>query len=241
MLFQQRLLNGWRRALPGLLLFPMCAFPATITVDGAAPIVGAAPLAFAGVDAGTGYAYDGVIKVGAACAVGGGIVGFMMLDVCLTDFAVNRPLGAAVGGNLTFTFSESFPGPLPAGAAADIIIGSFTAGVGAGDTLRWQGFANGVAIAPPPGAIVRVDPPLAFAPGLHGPLFIGATPAGGALVLSGSLTVNLAVLDGVTLPNSAEVAFEAIPEPCTFQFIGIGGLCLVGKWLRRRSLGAPVA
>jgi hypothetical protein len=222
------------RALVSLFLFPLCAFPGMVTITiGGVPIGGISPFIFAGANPATGYNYSGTVDDGPLCGSGGGNVGFMNIDLCLTDFTVNGSNGN--GGDLTFTFSEPFPGPLPAGFAADVITGNWLVpgmGPGLADTITWQGQAGNprlANIAPPAGAIVKVDPALIV--GVHGGLPIGATLAGGALVLQGTLTVNLKVRDGVMLPDSAEVSFSA-PEPSTLELLSAGALCLALIWLR---------
>lgn len=219
-------------ALASVMLLPFCAFSNPVLKVGGVAVALGAGGAFAGVDAGTGYGYAGNILEGAACA-GGGVVGVQGDDICLTNFNVNG--GNGVGGALAFDFMDVFaalPGPPPAGYfASDVMNGGWLPPLPPNaDTIDFVGKAGA-----PPAVIPRGVPPCpVVAPAAircNGGQ-VGILP-GMAFTLEGIVTVTLIGVDGVNLPNSAEV-YAFAPEPGALELLSVAALCLVPLWIHRR-------
>ncbi|RZI84103.1 MAG: hypothetical protein EOP38_10240 [Rubrivivax sp.] len=176
-----------------------------------------------------GYTVSGTVNLGAGGALGA--LGASIVN--LTKFTATRIAvpGGGPAGPLVIEFGHDFAGPGGAQFAADRIAGS-TTHAGAVN-IQWQGFVNGVAIAPPagpkvlafgaPAGGVNVDP----VNGAHGVMGV-PPPAGPPWRLKGALTVSLgAVGDVLALPNSAEVAVGPIDEPSGQALLAVGVMLVI--------------
>jgi hypothetical protein len=206
-----------------------------------------------------GFIFDlvtGYDVLGLVLPAGGGALatlgpGIPFADIVnLTNFGIVRPAGA--GGVLTVTFEDTFAGPAPPvnAAFAIIALAENAAGLpilaGTDQLVSYQGFVNGVPIAPAIGPFG--NPAVAAggsaqygvagaALGAFGGPFAGPAP----WILKGVLKVSLgAVNDEFILEDSAEVGIygNSIPEPATWILLGMGVVGIAAVTRRRPTSGS---